>query len=258
MEKRRPLFLAESDWKQKPFLFQAKSRRELLQEIMLHLPALLFQTDCLISDLSALHEEHHRNPNLDADRSPALQAVRRLLCHFSKVVSELEDWLELFKTANSTPLWWNTNAVMDNLYHTRDPECIPSLEDSKYELRFPDGQKAAILTFYWSSMLEVLMAIIDIQTKLLELPQANARILTLCENTGTHRSMAEEMASMVVQSSPYMFSCLEGRLASQFPLRIVARYYTRQISREESIWLDTSTPSISLCYPRHIYRYDIS
>ena len=79
-------------------------------------------------------------------------------------------------------------------------------------------------------MLEVLIAVVDVQTKLLDVLGTDVRALNLCTNISTNRSMAEKMASMVLQASPYLLSCLEGRVAGQLPLKAVARYYQRHHS----------------------------
>lgn len=229
MEKRQPIFLAEPRWIQKPFFFHTKGRGEVLQDITLRIPLLLFQTDGVLSDLSAPYKDDRNcNSDFDGKHTPVTEIARSLLRRFSEVRSALDEWLECFRQAYSTPLWWNTNAVMDNVYSTTDPECIPNLQDLKYQLRFPDGQKAAMLMTYWSCMLELLIAVIDICATLLGLPQANANCLRLRIDLQNSRATAEEMASLIIQATPYVFSCLEGRFAAQLPLRTVARYHNRR------------------------------
>jgi hypothetical protein len=235
MEKRKPVFLAETKWLQLPFLFHIKSRKELLQDITLRIPALLFQTDEVISDLSVLHEDHHKHSNLGFKESPTLRAARCLIYELNEVSSELEAWLKGFKETSSTPLWWDKNATGDDFYYTRDPECIPNLEDLRFRLRFPSGQKAALLMQYWSFRLEILTAIIDVQAELLELSKTDDAVLSLSKDLDTHRSMAAEVANMIIQSTSHVLSCLEGRLAARFPLRVVARYKKQQYLQHQGV-----------------------
>lgn len=166
-----------------------------------------------------------------------MAAADRVLCCCRDVRIELEGWLENFQETCPTPLWWSvpeTGEINNTEFYpySVDPECIPNLDDPICQLRFPDGQKAGVLMTYWSGMLELVAAAVDVQHAVISLPSHSfdAMPALICHDLDGNRALAELMATRIVQTTPYIFSCLEGRLAAQLPLRVVARYYDRHLA----------------------------
>ncbi|KIW90254.1 uncharacterized protein Z519_08898 [Cladophialophora bantiana CBS 173.52] len=237
LEKRRPTFLSQPAWIYTPFFYRPKTRREILHDIALEIPALLRRTDDLLSSLVQRPDADSIEATLKAsDLIQGLMAAQQLVADFARVKSDLETWLYDFEKSHAaTPLYWNTDSVMDNTNSYTDPVCIPDLQDPRYQLRFQDGQKAGALICYWSFMLELLMSLIDVQATVSTMAGAlepvactKDSITAMCKDLDANRSAAGKSAFLIIQSTPYLKCCLEGVFVTQSPLSLVRRYFARQ------------------------------
>ncbi|KAJ9608704.1 hypothetical protein H2200_006475 [Cladophialophora chaetospira] len=200
---------------------------------LFEIPALLAETDDLLSSIESASEAASLNPNPDsADLLSHLNAAETLIDKFAKITLDLDQWLRDFEDwYNPAPLYWETDDVLNNAYALVDAQCIPKHDGPKHILRFRDGQKAGALICYWAIRLEILMSLIDMKTAvstLLAPTQATAmRAITICQNLDADKAAADTMASLMLQSLPYLECCLEGVFVAQLPMRIVHRYFTR-------------------------------
>ncbi|OQV04773.1 hypothetical protein CLAIMM_09605 isoform 2 [Cladophialophora immunda] len=232
LQKRRPIFLSEPKWIYTPFLSRPKTRRELLHDIALGIPALLRRTDDLVPSLAQGPQGDLTGPS---DRVQRLRIAQQLVTDFATVKSDLEAWFQNFKQSYApAPIYWNTETVMDSAHAYTDPVCVPDLEDPKYQLRFRDGQKAGVLICYWSFLLELLMSLIDVQTAVASLARSEQPanevedlVEAVCGDLGANRAAADDSAFLILQSTPYLTCCLEGIFVTQSPLSLVQRYFAR-------------------------------
>jgi hypothetical protein len=216
-----------------PFRQTPKTRREILHDLALQVPALLAQADDLVFSLA--HDGGPKSPDTSPDPGYPLQRLtvaEALLSAFAKIRSELEQWLRDFKDCYSPkPLYWESDEVFDSMYAVVDTHCIPKHEESSYLLRFQDGQKAGALICYWGIMLELLMSVMDVQaavsTIITATPAAAMRAISLCQDMEANRSAADATATLMLQSLPYLECCLEGVFVAQLPMRVVHRYFGR-------------------------------
>ncbi|OAL29212.1 hypothetical protein AYO20_09265 [Fonsecaea nubica] len=233
LQRRRPIFLSEPTWIYTPFFYRPKTRREILHDLALRLPDLLYRTDDLIPLLV-------QTPRGDADgRSnnfrELMDVTQKLVADFTQLKADLEAWFQNFKQSYSpAPIYWTTDTVLDSAHSYTDPVCVPDLQDPKYQLRFQDGQKAGVLICYWSFMLELLMSVIDVQAAALLLSTrpgndgGDMTIDAVCEDLDAHRATADDCAFLILQSMPYLLCCLEGVFVTQSPLSLVQRYFARR------------------------------
>jgi hypothetical protein len=230
MQQRQDTFLARQQWLHLPFVGRRKNRREILQDIALQVPALLEQTDQALVSI----EHCIREKGSDSEEWPStiLSSIDYLLDCLLNVKRELESWLQAYEDFYSpVPLYWITDDTFDSLYAVLDDQCIPRYSKDQ-RLRFRDGRKAGALVVYWAILLEVLMAITDIQSAIPTLSprmaSENLRAIELMQGNTKHKAAADTAATLIMQAAPYLLCCLEGIFAVQLALQVARRYFQRQ------------------------------
>jgi hypothetical protein len=230
MQQRQDTFLARQQWLQLPFIGRRKNRREILQDIALQVPALLEQTDQVL--VSIEHCVQEKGSDSDEWSSTILSSIEYLLNCLLDVKRELESWLRSYEDFYSpVPLYWITDDTFDSLYAVLDDQCIPQYSKEQ-RLRFRDGRKAGALAVYWAILLEVLMAITDIQSAIPSLSPAaaleNLHAIELMKGNTDHKAAADKAATLIFQAAPYLLCCLEGIFAIQLALQVAQRYFRRR------------------------------
>lgn len=218
LHRRQPTFLAEPNWIELPFEGFRKTRRELLHDLALQIPGLLYRTDRLISGLVNTDDTSDcRGPPgvSDQDHGPA----SLLLVDYYTILHRIEEWLNNWKSSESGPLYWTSTLPMPRMIVEVDMECIPSFTDTAFQLRFLSGQKAGLLITYWDFLLELLMGIIDLKRGIPDVQND-----TLEEDL----YMAQKTACLILEAAPYLLSCFEGTIVSKAPLQTALRYFELQ------------------------------
>ncbi|KIW72782.1 hypothetical protein PV04_00957 [Phialophora macrospora] len=235
LERRQDTYLSRTEWIDVPFRQNPKNRRETLHDLALQVPALLAQADDFVV-VSLASDSGTKSPETSPDTGHALQQLsvaETLLAAFAKIRSKLEHWLREFTDSSAPkPLYWESNEAFDSTYAVVDTHCIPKHEEASHLLRFQDGQKAGALIIYWGVMLELLMSVVDVQaavstTIVTSSPAAAMRAMSLCRDMEANRSAADVVATLMLQSLPYLECCLEGVFVAQLPMRVVHRYFGR-------------------------------
>jgi hypothetical protein len=232
LENRQDIFLSRPEWKSTPLLRQPRTRKDELYDIALEIPALLARTDILLNTLDRTSESPRSTSLPENDPVHQLSTAEDLLASFAGLTFELDQWLVEFRNSyDPIPLYWETDEVFNRTYALVDTHCIPNHDDSKHVLRFRDGQKASFMILYWGITLELLTAIIDVQsavsTVMMPTPSAGMRAVALCQDMDANRAEADATALLMHQSLPYLECCLEGIYVSQLPMRVAHRYFAK-------------------------------
>ena len=227
IEKREPTFLASKDWVEIPFVGHTKQRRDRLLDIATHIPDLLHRTDKVLADLTRNHTARGLQIKSSSDPSRPFEAISCVLDDIARIRLDLQDWLDNLRKSFSTPLyWWCNDKSIPEYAYPVDPQCVPDLRNPNYQLRFPEGQKAGLLVTYWSYMLELLAATIEVQTALRHVTWIDVP-LSMTEDLALNRIEGDHTVLLITQAEPYLTSCLEGKTVIHFPLRVASRYLTR-------------------------------
>ena len=227
IEKREPTFLASKDWVEIPFMGHTKQRRDRLLDIATHIPDLLHRTDAVLANLTRKDSGRSLQIKSSSDHVRPFEAVKGLLDDIASIRLDLQDWLDSLRKSFSKPLyWWCNDKSIPEYAYPVDPQCVPDLRNPSYQLRFPEGQKAGLLVIYWSYMLELLAAVIEIQTALRHVTSIDVP-LRMTEDLDLNRIEGDHTALLITQAEPYLTSCLEGKTVIHFPLRVASRYLAR-------------------------------
>ena len=227
IEKREPTFLANKDWVEIPFVSRAKQRRDRLLDIATHIPDLLHRTDEVLANLTRKDTACGLQSKSPSDHSRPFEAVSGLLDDIARIRLDLQDWLDSLRKSFSKPLyWWCNDKSIPEYAYPVDPQCVPDLQNPSYQLRFPEGQKAGLLVTYWSYVLELLAAVIEIQTALGHVTSIDVPP-SMIEDLNSNRIEGDHTALLITQAEPYLTSCLEGKTVIHFPLRVASRYLAR-------------------------------
>ena len=227
IEKREPTFLASREWIEIPFAGRSKQRRDRLHDIATHIPGLLHRTDEVLANLAPKDTARGLPIKSSSDHLRSFEAAKRLLDDIASIRVDLQDWLDKLRKSFSTPLyWWCDDKSISDYTHPVDLQCVPDLRNLNYQLRFPEGQKAGLLVTYWSYILELLAATIDVQTALRHVTSTDVP-LSMTEDIVLNRTEGDHTALLITQAEPYLTSCLEGKTVIHFPLRVASRYRAR-------------------------------
>lgn len=227
IEKREPTFLSSKDWVEIPFVGHTKQRRDRLLDIATHIPDLLHRTDEVLANLTRSHTARGLQIKSASYLSRPFEAISCVLDDIARIRLDLQDWLDNLRKSFSKPLyWWCNDKSIPEYAYPVDPQCVPDLRNPSYQLRFPEGQKAGLLVTYWNYMLELLAAVIKIQTALRHVTSIDVP-LSMTEDLHLSRIEGDHTALLITQAEPYLTSCLEGRTVLHFPLRVASRYLAR-------------------------------
>lgn len=216
IENHIPAFLADSDWIHLPFSNTQKTKKERLHDIALQIPRLLCQTDRLIDGIEDLVYRDSNSREIFGSQERDLGAASSLLHSYKTILDKLEEYESNWKASEPGPLYWTSDIPMPSNFVDTDSVCIPSFPDDTYQIRFQNTQKAALAVTHWSFRLEALIGMIKLQRSL-----AGSQVESLEQNL----AMAEETASLILQTVPYLTCCFEGAVASRAPLRTIAKYF---------------------------------
>ncbi|KAJ5653344.1 hypothetical protein N7490_000347 [Penicillium lividum] len=211
-----PTFLADSDWIHLPFLNTRKTRMELLHDIVLQIPRLLYQTNQWFDGLEKSASNVSNRRELLDSRKHDLETALSLLDDYWAVFDQMEAWQNNWKASEPGPLYWRSDIPMPSKVIDVDLVCIPSFPNETYQVRFQNTQKAAHAVTFWSYRLELLMGMIKLQRSLFD---------TQIESLEQNMAMAKETACLILQTAPYLTCCFEGTVASRAPLRTITRYF---------------------------------
>ncbi|KAB8229561.1 Zn(II)2Cys6 transcription factor domain-containing protein [Aspergillus alliaceus] len=216
LSKHIPTFLSDSDWIRLPFLNIRKTRTERLHDIALQIPWLFYQTDRWFNGLeNYASNDSNRRETSDSPKQN-LETALSLLNDYWAVFDQMEEWQNNWKASEQGPLYWHSDIPMPSKVIDVDTVCIPSFPDETYQVRFQNTQKAGLAVTFWSFRLELLMGMIKLQRSLLS---------TQVESLEQNLAMAEETASLILQTAPYLTCCFEGAVASKASLRTITRYF---------------------------------
>jgi hypothetical protein len=188
---------------------------ELLHDIVLQLPWLFYQADQWFDgpENSASNDSSRRETSYSPKQN--LETARSLLNDYWAVFDQLEEWESNWKASEQGRLYWHSDIPMPSKLIDVDPVCVPSFPTETYQIRFQNTQKAGLAITFWSFRLELLMGLIKLQRSLFG---------TQVESLEKNLAMAEETASLILQTAPYLTCCFEGAVASKAPLRTITRY----------------------------------
>ena len=218
LHRRQPTFLAEPDWIELPFRGFGKTRRELLHDLALQIPGLLYRTDRLLSEPANTDDTSDCiGPPRVSDK--VLEPAFLLLVDYYTILYRLEEWLNSWKSSEHGALYWTSTLPMPRMLVEVDMECIPSFTDTTFPLRFLSGQTAGLLITYWAFLLELLMGIIELEQNI-----PNIQNDALEE----HLHTAQETACLILEAAPYLSCCFEGTIVSKAPLQTASRYFEPQ------------------------------
>lgn len=194
-----------------PFTIIGKTKQAKLHDLAIRLPSLIERTDSII-----------------VSKGPDFCVTGKIIELKMDYVSLREDFIDWFKYAavdSHGPIYWYTSELPD-IKSEDDPICVPNLLGSKNKITFKDGTRAGLLAHYWAFQLELIMGLQDLYV--IELDD-HVQLLDLVPGLDVDSclSEADNLAQLILEALPYLSSCLEGRITSQGPLEVLARYRKR-------------------------------
>jgi hypothetical protein len=217
------MFLAADSWASVPYQFSAKSSQELLLDITLQIPGLLERADRIKLYWHAEEYSSEAQQFTDGSSSPATwysQAVDYLQ-DCDALIRKLNDWLKSLQESENGPLWWysqnESDAYQSSTIHFSSPR-IPGL-----------------LIYYWTGLLELSTAVLEIGSQLHHGSHQNISCGTPnfdYSSTSGDASMPNKLALRICQTAMHLAPSLESRTMIYIPVKLAENYFMRLISSD--------------------------
>ena len=230
---REATFLADDNWANIPYQGSAKTRRESLLDITMHIPGFLERSDQIkcLGPTKGENAEDQRQEDGRAARESRYNQALEYLRDCDSLIRKFYNWLESLEESEKRPLWWySRNPAMEN----------KSQQSSLIHFSYP--KVAGLLIYYWTGLLQLYTTILEVR----DLFRHDALFATHCEALGADSpSMSMSMdrpsqvALRVCQTAVYLGSTLEGCTIAYVPVELAEIYFNHLLATEwQSDWGD--------------------
>ena len=230
---REATFLADDNWANIPYQGSAKTRRESLLDITMHIPGFLERSDQIkcLGPTKGENAEDQRQEDGRAARESRYNQALEYLRDCDSLIQKFYNWLESLEESEKRPLWWySRNPAMEN----------KSQQSSLIHFSYP--KVAGLLIYYWTGLLQLYTTILEVR----DLFRHDALFAIHCEALGADSpSMSMSMdrpsqvALRVCQTAVYLGSTLEGCTIAYVPVELAEIYFNHLLATEwQSDWGD--------------------
>ncbi|KAL7933033.1 hypothetical protein V8C35DRAFT_67720 [Trichoderma chlorosporum] len=231
---RKETFLASEQWLAITDKLSIKNHRQLLMDIVSHVPGLLERGDQIKLFLSAIELEN--TLNFGQTDSNCYQSARYLqiieyLRDCDSVIRKSYNWLRTLEESEGGRLWWYSDET------NSDKSCKRGIEANEdiYSLtmNFSSSWIPGVIIYYWSSLLELSTVILEVR----QLINRNLSYTPCLEALGAdspslimRHEIANEFAVHICQAVIHLSSTLEGCTMSHIPAELAEKYFSRLLS----------------------------
>jgi hypothetical protein len=203
LQRRRSTFLSKPVWNQELFDGVDSTARDRLITMAFEIPDLLEQADSLKTSASSVSSS-------SGNATVLLSKIRSLQAKFSS-------WLEELNGSIEGDLFWPLSKQGIGAQHFLDTECKPNKQNNLQQLNF--ATIAGLLAHYWSFKLTTLVAEAKVQNSLGTMGTGS--------NVAFKSTKADETVQHILETQPYLTSCLEGTICIQLVMGHVENYFAQ-------------------------------
>jgi hypothetical protein len=219
------MFLAADNWANIPYQYSTKTRRDLLLDIILHIPGFLERADQikLLKTTAVETKDQGHEKGSPFQNSRCSQAVEYLK-DCDSLIHKLYDWLESLEESEQGPLWW----------YSLHPETTGKSEVSSM-IRFSSPKIGGLLLYYWTGVLQICSAVLEVR----DFFRHDTLFVTYCEVLGADSlslsidmDRPSQLAIRISQTAVYLSSSLEGCMRAYDPIKLAENYFSRLLVTE--------------------------
>jgi hypothetical protein len=239
---RKAIFLAESSWMTIPYeLSPPKTTRELLQDLMIHIPGLLERTDQLKASVV-----EYQNLLVETDEiehgfeSTQFNDSLDLLRAFDTLFMQLDLWEKTLHTNEGEQLWYYSKVSDPGTTSHIPPENIP-LPYRQSDIRrspmllFQTPRIAGLLIVYWTALLELSTAILEIR-KLFDHGSFRSAYRDYLgsdsPSLNTRKDRPDKLALRLCMAGIFLATSINGVSIAYGPVTFARRHFRRVLAED--------------------------
>ena len=231
---RKAMFLAADSWASVPYQFSAKSSHELLLDIILQIPGLLERADQikLLGPTEEYWSDAQQCTNGSYSSIARYNQAIEYLQDCDSVIQKLNHWLESLQESENGPLWWYSK--VSDLRYSKSQSILGTQSDNQSStIHFSGSRIPGLLINYWTGLLELCTAALEIGTSLHHISLQKIACGTL---SFQHSSMSmdadipSKLAMRICDTAVHLGSSLEGCTMAYIPVMLAEKYFMRLLS----------------------------
>lgn len=235
LKSRKATFLASKQWFTITNKLSIKNHRQLLLDIVAHIPGLLERGD----QLKLLGPTELKDTtNLGATDRGCHQSVQSLQIieyfgNCDSIIRKLHSWLQSLEESEGGRVWWYSDEA--NPDENRQQRHAEKSNEDIYcsTIHFSNPWIPGVVIYYWSSLLELSSTILEVR-QLINHNSPYAPCLRVLSADSPSLFMrletVNEFAIHLCQTVIHLSSTLEGCTMSYIPAELAEQYFTRLLS----------------------------
>jgi hypothetical protein len=236
------MFVVADYWDDTPSRTSPKTSRDMLFDIMIQAPGLLERADQIKTLLVTEGDRVCDKGYLTWCNIQNLQCfdVIEYLRDCDTLIRRLSGWLASLEESENGPLWWYSEKALvslDGQKSSNPPGLVTSNNTGTSSrsslISFCSPRIPALLLNYWSVLLELSIAILEVRNIFCHYPT----FPTFAETLGTESpslsiemSMPTKLALRICQTTIHLSSTLEGCTVAYIPIKLAERYFIQLLS----------------------------
>lgn len=235
LKNRKATFLASDQWFTITNKLSIKNHRQLLLDIVAHIPGLLERGDQLkllgpielkdTTDLGATD----RGCNQSAQSLQIIEYFRDC----DSIIRKLHCWLQSLEESEGGRVWWYSDEANPDQNCQQRPAEKSNEDIYSSTIHFSNSWVPGVVIYYWSSLLELSSTILEVR-QLINHNSPYAPCLGALSADSPSLFMrletVNEFAIHLCQTVIHLSSTLEGCTMSHIPAELAEQYFTRLLS----------------------------
>jgi hypothetical protein len=230
---RKAIFLAADHWANIPYQNSTKTPREVLLDILLHIPSLLERSDQIkyLRPSKGDNAEDQRHADSRSAQGSRYSQVIEYFRDCDCLIQKLYSWLESLEELEKKPLW----------LYSRNLE-VGSTSQQSSLIDFSTPKVAGLLISYWAGLLLLYTAILEVRELFCQDTLFAGRCKVLGANSPSmsmDRDRPGQVALRIYQTAVYLGSSLEGCTKAYVPVELAEKFFNHLLATEwRSDWGD--------------------